>query len=317
MINKDITAIVFPGQGSQIVGMGKDLSDNFSVAKEVFQTVDQILGINLSKIMFEGPSEELTKTENTQPALMAVSIAIIRILESEFGFKIENSCKFVAGHSLGEYSALCAAKAISLEEAAKLLQVRGGAMAKCGAKIPGSMAAILGTEIPLIEEIVKLVIASGEICQIANDNSVGQVVISGSKSGIIKALEITKEKGIRKAIPLPVSGAFHSSLMNDAATEMKQALQNAEVKSPIVPLIANVTANLVTQPNQIKDLLVQQVTGSVRWRETMLFMEQNGIKEVIEIGSGKVLAGLVGRTCHGITSKSIQNIEDIKNIFGN
>ena len=188
-------------------------------------------------------------------------------------------------------------------------------MAKCGAQIPGSMAAILGTEIPLIEEIVKLVVASGEICQIANDNSVGQVVISGSKSGIIKALEIAKEKGIRKAIPLPVSGAFHSSLMNEAATQMKQALQNAEVKSPIVPVIANVTANLVTDPNQIKDLLEKQVTGSVRWRETMLFMEQNGIKEVIEIGSGKVLAGLVGRTCPGITARSIQNIQDIKNSF--
>lgn len=313
MTNKDTTALVFPGQGSQIVGMGKDLNDNFSVAKEVFQTVDQILGVNLSKIMFEGPSEELTKTENTQPALMAVSIAIIKVLEAEFGFKIENSCKFVAGHSLGEYSALCAAKAISLKEAAKLLQVRGGAMAKCGAKIPGAMAAILGTEIPLIEEIVKLVEANGEICQIANDNSVGQVVISGSKIGIAKALEIAKEKGIRKAIPLPVSGAFHSSLMNDAAIQMKQALQEVEVKSPIIPVIANVTANLVTDPNQIKDLLVKQVTGSVKWRETMLFMEQNGIKEVVEIGSGKVLAGLVGRTCPGITSKSIQNIEDIKN----
>jgi len=315
MTNKDITALVFPGQGSQIVGMGKDLNANFLAAKEVFQTVDQILGVNLSKIMFEGPSEELTKTENTQPALMAVSIAIIRVLEVEFGFKIENSCKFLAGHSLGEYSALCAAKAISLEEAAKLLQVRGGAMAKCGTKIPGSMAAILGTEIPLIEEIIKLVVASGEICQIANDNSVGQVVISGSKTAIVKALEIAKEKGIRKAIPLPVSGAFHSSLMNDAAAEMKQALQNTNVKSPIIPVIANVTANLVTEPGQIKDLLVKQVIGSVKWRETMLFMEQNGIKEVIEIGSGKVLAGLVGRTCPGISSRSIQNIEDIKNNF--
>ncbi len=313
MINKDITALVFPGQGSQIVGMGKDLNDNFAIAKEVFQIINQILGIDLSKIMFEGPSEELTKTENTQPALMAVSIAIIKVLEVEFGFKIENSCKFVAGHSLGEYSALCAVRAIFLEEAAKLLQVRGSAMSKCGAKIPGSMAAILGTEISLIEEIVKLVVASGEICQIANDNSVGQVVISGSKIGVNKALEIAKEKGIRKAILLPVSGAFHSSLMDDAAIEMKKILQDIDIKSPIIPVIANVTANLVTEPNQIKDLLVKQVTGSVRWRETMMFMEQNGIKEIIEIGSGKVLSGLVGRTCPGISSKSIQNIEDIKN----
>lgn len=315
MPNKNTTAFVFPGQGSQVVGMGKDLNDNFAIAREVFQTVDQILGVNLSKIMFEGPSEELTKTENTQPALMAVSIAIIRILEKEFGFKIEDSCAFVAGHSLGEYSALCAAHALPLEEAAKLLQVRGSSMAKCGEKIPGAMAAILGTEISLIEEIVKAAAADGEVCQIANDNSVGQVVISGSKTAITKALEIAKEKGIRKAIPLPVSGAFHSALMNDAAAEMKRALENAHIKSPIVPVIANVTANIVTDQNQIKDLLVKQVTGSVRWRETMLFMEQNGIKEVIEIGSGKVLAGLVGRTCPSISARSIQNVEDIKNFI--
>ena len=187
-------------------------------------------------------------------------------------------------------------------------------MAKCGEKTAGAMAAILGTEIPLIEEVVKLAAAGGEICQIANDNSVGQVVISGSKAGVTKALEIAKEKGIRKAILLPVSGAFHSVLMNDAAEEMKKALVNAHVKSPIVPLIANVSAALVTDPNQIKDLLVKQVTGSVKWRETMLFMEQNGIKEVIEIGSGKVLAGLVGRTCPGISARSIQTVEDLGTI---
>ncbi len=303
------TALVFPGQGSQTVGMGKDLAENFSCAREVFQKVDDILAVNLSKIMFEGPSEELTKTENTQPALMAVSIALTTILEKEFGKKITDLCSFVAGHSLGEYSALCAAKAISLEETAKLLQVRGREMAKCGEKSQGAMAAILGVEIEVAEEIAREA-AQGEICQVANDNSVGQVVISGSKSAIDRALEIAKAKGAKRAIALPVSGAFHSALMLDAQNEMKIALAAAEIKSPIIPVVANVTANLVTDPNQIRDLLAQQITGSVRWRETMIFMAAQGVEEIIEIGSGKVLAGLVGRTCANVKSRSIQNSED-------
>ena len=308
---KTKTAIVFPGQGSQLVGMGKDLFENFSSAKEVFKTVDEILSINLSKIMFEGPSEELTKTENTQPALMAVSIALTTVLEKEFGKKIEDLCSFVAGHSLGEYSALCAAKSITLEQTAKLLQIRGRAMAACGEKSEGAMAAILGFEISVAEEIAREA-SDGEVCQVANDNSVGQIVISGSKSAIERAIEIAKSKGAKRAIALPVSGAFHSALMLDAQNKMKIALEKAEIKSPIIPIVSNVTAALVSDPNQIRDLLVKQIIGSVRWRETMLFMASQGVEEVIEIGSGKVLAGLVGRTCANVKSQSIQNIDDLK-----
>ena len=309
---KNKTALIFPGQGSQAIGMGKDLFENFAHAREVFQKVDEILAINLSKIMFEGPSEELTKTENTQPALMAVSIALITVLEKDFGKKIEDICSLVAGHSLGEYSALCAAKAISLEQTAKLLQIRGLAMAKCGAKTEGAMAAILGVEIAVAEEIAKEAAGENDICQVANDNSVGQVVISGSKSAIMRALEIAKLKGAKRAIALPVSGAFHSALMLDAQSEMKIALEKADIVAPVVPLVANVSADIVANPNQIRDLLTKQITGSVRWRETMLFMESHGIEEVIEIGSGKVLAGLVGRTCPNMKSRSIQNSQDLK-----
>jgi [acyl-carrier-protein] S-malonyltransferase len=308
------TALVFPGQGSQKVGMGKDLFDNFKVAKEVFQTVDDILKVNLSKIMFEGPAEDLTQTQNTQPALMAVSIALVRVLEEEFGKKVEDIASFAAGHSLGEYSALCATKAISLEDTAKLLQVRGSAMFECGKKTTGAMAAIIGSDVDTVKEIVQLASVGEEICQFANDNSVGQIVISGSKAGVDAAIIIAKEKGVKRALPLPVSGAFHSELMADAALQMKEALDNVEIKSPIIPVVANVTADIVTDPAQIKELLVKQITGSVRWRETMLFLENKGVKEVVEIGSGKVLAGLVGRTCKDLTSKSIQNSEDLSSL---
>jgi [acyl-carrier-protein] S-malonyltransferase len=305
------TAIVFPGQGSQSVGMGKDLSENFTSAREVFQKIDDILSVNLSKIMFEGPSEELTKTENAQPALMAVSIALVTVLEKEFGKNFSNLCSFTAGHSLGEYSALCAAKAISLEETARLLQIRGRAMAKCGEKTAGAMAAILGVEIDVAQTIAREA-AQCEVCQIANDNSVGQIVISGSKTAIDRAIEIAKTKGAKRAIALPVSGAFHSALMLDAQNEMKIALAKAEIKTPTVPVIANVTAKPVTDPNQIRDLLTQQITGSVKWRETMLFLAAQGVEEIIEIGAGKVLAGLVGRTCPNVKARSIQNSEDLK-----
>ncbi len=309
------TAIVFPGQGSQSVGMGKDLFENFFSAREVFKKVDDILALNLSKIMFEGPSEELTKTENTQPALMAVSIALTTVLEKEFGKKFADLCSFTAGHSLGEYSALCAAKAISLEETAKLLQVRGREMAKCGEKTQGAMAAILGVEIEVAQAIAREA-AQGDVCQVANDNSVGQIVISGSKIAIDRAIEIAKGKGAKRAIALPVSGAFHSDLMIDAQNEMKIALAKAEIKFPIIPVVANVTANIVTDPNQIRDLLAKQITGSVRWRETMLFLASQGVEEIIEVGSGKVLAGLVGRTCPNLKSKSIQNFADLKVFLG-
>jgi [acyl-carrier-protein] S-malonyltransferase len=306
------TALVFPGQGSQRIGMGADLFKNFKVAKEVFQTVDDILKVNLSKIMFEGPNDDLKATQNTQPALMAVSIALIRVLESEFGQKITDLGSMVAGHSLGEYSALCATGAISLEDTAKLLQVRGNAMAKCGENTQGAMAAFIGSDIGLVEDITNLVASNDEVCQVANDNSVGQVVISGSLSAIEAAIDIAKEKGVKRALLLPVSGAFHSALMNDAAVEMKEALKDVKIAKPIIPVVANVTADIVSDPADIRDLLVKQITGAVRWRETMLFMQSKGIDHVIEIGTGKVLAGLVGRTCKGITSKSIQGCDELK-----
>ena len=312
--NKNTTAIVFPGQGSQIVGMGKDLHDNFASAREIFAKVDDILGIKLSQIMFEGPSEELTKTQNAQPSLMAVSIALVEVLEKEYGKKIIDLCSFVAGHSLGEYSALCAAKAISLETTAQLLQIRGNAMANCGLKTTGSMAAILGVEIDVAKAIASEA-EQGEVCQVANDNSVGQIVISGSKTAILRAIEIAKSKGAKRAIELPVSGAFHSALMGDAEQEMRNALSKAEIKTPTIPLIANVTAGEVSNPEEIKELLAQQITGAVRWRETMLYLESKGIKEIIEIGSGKVLSGLVGRTCKDMTTKSIQNLQDIQSFI--
>jgi len=309
---KNKFAIVFPGQGSQVVGMGKDLYENFDSAKKVFKKVDEILGVNLTKIMFEGPQEELTKTENTQPALMAVSFALIEILEKDFGKKFQDLCALTAGHSLGEYSALCASKALTLEDTAKLLQIRGSEMAKCGQQTAGAMCAILGVEIDVAKEIAQEA-SKGDICQVANDNSVGQIVLSGSKIAIERALEIAKTKGAKRAILLPVSGAFHSLLMKEAQEKMAQALAEININQPRVPLVANVSAQIVTEGSQIKNLLIEQITGTVRWRETMLCFEQNGIEEVIEFGAGKVLSGLVSRTCPNLKSRSIQNSEDLKN----
>ncbi len=309
---KNKIAIVFPGQGSQVVGMGKDLYENFDSAKKVFKKVDEILGVNLTKIMFEGPQEELTKTENTQPALMAVSIALIEILEKDFGKNFQDLCALTAGHSLGEYSALCASKALSLEDTAKLLQIRGSEMAKCGQQTSGAMCAILGVEIDVAKEIAQEA-SNGDICQVANDNSVGQIVLSGSKIAIERALEIAKTKGAKRAILLPVSGAFHSLLMKEAQEKMTQALAQITINQPRVPVVANVSAQIAKDGLQIKNLLIEQITGSVRWRETMLCFEQNGIEEVIEFGAGKVLSGLVSRTCPNLKSRSIQNSEDLKN----
>ena len=314
-LNKQKTAILFPGQGSQAVGMGKDLAEKFQTAREVFQKIDDILGVSLTKIMFEGPNEDLTKTENTQSALMAVSIAIIEVLHRDFGKEFSSLCAFTAGHSLGEYSALCAASALTIEDTAKLLQIRGQSMAACGEKTQGLMAAILGVEIEVAQEIAHKA-AQGEVCQVANDNSVGQIVISGAKTAILRAIEIAKEMGAKRAIALPVSGAFHSELMKEAQSKMQEALAKVNIISPKVPVVANVSANFVIDSRQIKESLIAQITGSVRWRETMLFLEKNGVEDIIEIGSGKVLAGLASRTCPNFKVRNIQNCAELEEFLG-
>lgn len=310
------TAIIFPGQGSQMVGMGKDLYQNFSIAKDIFVEIDNVLKYNLSNIMFDGSIDELSQTQNTQPALMAVSIALIKVLQKEFDKKFCDLCEISAGHSLGEYSALCAAESFSIEQTAHLLKIRGNAMAQCGKRNQGAMAAILGLDIDIVKEVVKKA-AQDEVCHVANDNSIGQVVISGQKSAIDRAIILAKEYGAKRAIMLPVSGAFHSPLMFDAQEEMAQALSDMGIKDPTVPIIANVTANKVIDSNLIPDLLVRQITGSVRWRETMLYMQSNNIERVIEIGSGKVLCGLAAKTCPNIKAISIKNYDDIKDFISN
>ncbi len=305
------TAFIFPGQGSQKVGMAKDVYDNFSYVKDLFSEANDILSVDLAKITFEGPIEELTKTQYTQPALMVTSIALLKVLTNEYGVDVASNAQYVAGHSLGEYSALCAAGALSFAEAVRLLGIRGSQMAACATKTQGTMAAIIGSDNDTVEAIVKEA-AADDVCQLANDNSVGQIVISGSKVAIDRAIEIAKGQGIKRAIPLPVSGAFHSQLMADAGLAMAEALKDAQLNKPTVPVIANVTAKATDDPQEIKDLLTKQVTGCVRWRESLLELENLGVSKLVEIGAGKVLCGLAGRTIKNVEAVSIQELEDIK-----
>jgi [acyl-carrier-protein] S-malonyltransferase len=284
-------AFVFPGQGSQALGMGKAMADNFAVARDVFNEVDAALGQKLSAIIWEGPEGDLTLTENAQPALMAVSMAALRVLETEHGVSVANSAKFVAGHSLGEYSALAAAGTFTIADAARLLKIRGRAMQAATPVGMGAMAALLGLDFATAAQVANEA-AQGEVCQAANDNSDGQVVVSGSKSAVERACEIAKAKGAKRAIMLPVSAPFHCALMQPAAEAMAQALANASMKSPVVPVIANVVAGPLTDPAIIRQKLVEQVTGTVRWRECVAYMAQHGVNVFVEIGAGKVLTGL-------------------------
>ena len=296
-------SFVFVGQGSQVVGMAKDFYENFDVAKNVFKEVDQALNKNLSKIIFEGDEALLTQTENAQPAIMCASIAMLKVLESESGLSIDKLCKNVAGHSLGEYTALCAAGAISLSDTAKLLKVRGESFGKAATQSKGGMVAFLGVNIPQIEEVVNKAKQPGEICKIANDNATGQVVISGHEKSIDKAIEVAQEMGIKKIVKLQTSGAFHTDLMSPAVKPMKEALNGVNILKPIVPLISNVSVEATDNPEKIKENLIKQITNEVRWRETIFFFENNGIEEVVQFGPGKALAVATART----TTKDMKN----------
>jgi len=293
-------AATFPGQGSQQVGMGKALAEAFPEAKAVFDEVDSALGEKLSTVIFEGPEQTLTLTANAQPALMAVSIAALKALETR-GFSLQEHTKYVAGHSLGEYSALCAAGALTLADTARLLRIRGNAMQAAVAPGEGAMAAIIGLEHDQVEAACREAAGSG-VCQIANDNGGGQLVISGSKPEVDHACEILKGRGAKRAIPLPVSAPFHSALMAPAAEAMRAALAATNVRAPAVPLIANVLASPIFAPDEIRARLVEQVTGQVRWRESVEFMAANGVTTQLELGSGKVLSGLVRRIANEMTA---------------
>ena len=304
-------AFVFPGQGSQTVGMGKELADAFPAAKAVFNEVDDTLGQNLSSIMFKGPDEDLVLTENTQPALLACSIAVLRVLESEGGFKIADHGQFVAGHSLGEYSALCAAGTFSLADAVKLVKIRGKAMQIAVPLGEGAMAALIGLEALDAEAVVEEA-AQGDVCDFANDNASGQVVVSGATAAVERALVIAKEHGAKRALLLPVSAPFHCAMMQPAADVMAGALGDTQMNDPIIPLIANVTAQEVTTANEARELLIKQVCGRVRWREGALYMKSQGVSELVEIGHGKVLSGMAKRIDKELSGRAIGSAETIE-----
>ena len=302
-------AFLFPGQGAQAIGMGKDLAENFLVSKNVFEEVNDALGQNLSGLIWDGDIETLTLTENAQPALMATSIAAIKALEDE-GIKFDQA-SYIAGHSLGEYSALCAAGSLSLTDTAKLLRIRGKAMQDAVPFGLGAMAAILGLDFETVSQITN----SGSndlICQAANDNDPGQVVISGHKNAVDQTIELAKDAGAKRAVLLPVSAPFHCSLMQPAADIMSKALNDIKLEDPIVPLVANVSANEQKNGDMIKNLLIEQVTGSVRWRESIEFMSSKGVSEVFEIGAGKALSGMVRRINREI---SVNQVFDTSSVY--
>lgn len=304
------TAFIFPGQGSQAVGMGKSLADSFAAARAVFEEVDAALSQKLSTLMWEGPADELTLTANAQPALMAVSLAVVRVLEAEAGVDLKRDAAFVAGHSLGEYSALAAAGTFSIADAARLLRIRGDAMQKAVPPGQGAMAALLGADLDLARAIATDA-AQGDVCEAANDNGGGQVVLSGAKAAIDRAIVLAGERGVRRAMLLPVSAPFHCALMQPAAEAMRAALATVTMHAPIVPVMANVGAAPLSDVEAIRASLVAQVTGTVRWRECVEAMATAGVDRFVELGSGKVLAGLVKRIAPGATPLSVGTADDV------
>lgn len=305
-------AFTFPGQGSQAVGMGKALADAYPTAALTFAEVDDALGQHLSKLMWEGPEAELTLTENAQPALMAVSLAAIRVLE-EKGVWVKREASFVAGHSLGEYSALAAAGAFSVADAARLLKVRGRAMQAAVPVGEGAMAALLGLDYAAAVEVAAEA-AQGAVCQAANDNADGQVVVSGTKAAVERAVEIAKGRGAKRAMLLNVSAPFHCALMQPAADAMAEALATVDIHRPVVPLVSNVLARSISDPDEIRKRLVEQVTGTVRWRESVRYLADHGVTRLYEIGSGKVLSGLVKRIVEGVEGVAVNTPEDIEKV---
>jgi [acyl-carrier-protein] S-malonyltransferase len=304
-------AFTFPGQGSQAVGMGKDLADNFAAARAVFDEVDAALGQKLSTLMWDGPIEELTLTSNAQPALMAVSMATVRVLEAEFGVTVKDHAGYVAGHSLGEYSALAAAGTFSIADAARLLRTRGDAMQKATPVGTGAMAALLGLDYEAAAKVAAEA-AQGDVCQAANDNAPGQVVVSGSKAAVERAVEIAKTHGAKRAMLLPVSAPFHCALMQPAAEVMAEALAGVTMNDPAVPLVANVTAAPVSDAATIRENLVKQVTGTVRWRESVEWMAANGVTAMIELGAGKVLTGMAKRMAPDANCMATASVADLE-----
>jgi [acyl-carrier-protein] S-malonyltransferase len=303
-------AFTFPGQGSQTVGMGKALADAFPVARAVFDEIDAALGQKLTAVIWEGPEADLTLTQNAQPALMAVSLAAFRVLQDEAGLDLKKHASFVAGHSLGEYSALAASGALTIADTARLLRIRGRAMQEATPVGTGAMAALLGLDFEQAAAVAAEA-AQGDICQAANDNAPGQVVVSGSKAAIERALEIAKTKGAKRAILLPVSAPFHCALMQPAGDVMAEALAKVAIAAPVVPLVANVLARPISDPAEIRRRLVEQVTGTVRWRESVEFLAGAGVTKLVEVGAGKVLSGLVKRIASGIEAVSVGTPDDV------
>ena len=306
-------AFTFPGQGSQTVGMGKAFAETFVAARAVFAEVDDALSQKLSTLMFEGPEDQLTLTANAQPALMAVSLAILRVLEAEAGITPAKNARFVAGHSLGEYSALAAAGSLTVADTARLLRIRGNAMQAAVAPGVGAMAALLGLDFDAAAAVAQEA-SQGEICQAANDNGGGQVVVSGSKAAVERAVELAKTKGAKRAVMLSVSAPFHCALMKPAADAMAEALSKVKISAPVVPLVGNVTAAAGSDPEAIRHNLVTQVTGTVRWRESVAYMAAQGVTKFVEIGSGKVLTGLVKRIAAEAEGVSVSQPDDVANL---